>query len=423
MVEPLRHRQTKGAATDMFYLTPPRHISTLHFSDMPSLTMNVRFQGQPGKLMLALSSSQFDPNRKSDLIGICRQLCAISSLAAASQSVRLHCKASSPGFHMQRREFITLLGSAAAGWPLVARAQQPTMPVIGFLNGASPDGYAHAVAAFRQGLKETGYVDGQNVTIEYRWAEGQYDRLPALAADLVRRQVSVIAATSTPANLVAKASTTTIPIVFTAGGDPVQLGLVTSLNRPGGNLTGVNTLNFELAQKRVELVHELLPTATVIGLLVSPAGLETQTIASRAAAAMFGLQLNVLHASTEAELDDAFTTFLQMRAGALIIGGDVFFNSRAELLAALAIRHGVPAIFQGHTFAAAGGLMSYSASLDDSYRLAGVYTGRILKGEKPADLPVQQSTKVELVINLRTAKALGITFPLSLLGRADEVIE
>jgi putative ABC transport system substrate-binding protein len=325
---------------------------------------------------------------------------------------------------MRRREFIGLIGGAAA-LPLKARAQQSAMPVIGFLNGASPDGYAQAVAAFRQGLKEAGYVDGQNVTIEYRWADGQYDKLPALAADLVRRQVSVIAATSTPANLVAKASTSTIPIVFTAGGDPVQLGLVTSLNRPGGNLTGVNTLNFELAPKRVELVHELLPTATVIGFLVSPEipGLETQTMASRAAAAMFGLQLNVLHASTEAELDDAFTTFLQMRASALIIAGDVFFNSRAELLAALAIRHGVPAIFQGHTFAAAGGLMSYSASLDDSYRLAGVYTGRILKGEKPADLPVQQSTKIELVINLRTAKALGITFPLSLLGRADEVIE
>jgi putative ABC transport system substrate-binding protein len=326
---------------------------------------------------------------------------------------------------VKRREFMALVGGTAAAWPLAARAQQPPMPVIGFLNGASPDGYAHEVAAFRQGLKETGYVDGQNVTIEYRWAEGQYDRLPALAADLVRRQVSVIAATSTPANLVAQAATSTIPIVFTAGGDPVQLGLVTSLNRPGGNLTGVNTLNFELAPKRVELVHELLPTATVIGLLVSPEvpGLDTQTTASRAAAAMFGLQLNVLHASTEAELDEAFTTALQMRAGALIIAGTAFFNSRPELLAALAIRHGMPAIFQGQAFVAAGGLMSYSAGLDDSYRLAGVYTGRILKGEKPADLPVQQSTKVELAINLGTAKALGITFPLSLLGRADEVIE
>jgi putative tryptophan/tyrosine transport system substrate-binding protein len=326
---------------------------------------------------------------------------------------------------MKRREFVTLLGGTAATWPLAARAQQRAWPVIGFLNGGSPDGYAHQVAAFRQGLKETGYVEGQNVAIEYRWANGQYDRLPALAADLVRRQVSVIAATSTPANLVAKASTKTIPIVFTTGDDPVKLGLVASLNQPGGNVTGATTLNSELVPKRVELAHELVPTATVIGFLVSSRNpsAEALTRASRAAAAALGLQLEVQNASTEAEVDDAFTSFLQKRVGALVIGGDAFFNSHAELLAALAMRHLVPAIFQGHNFAAAGGLMSYSGSLDDIYRLAGVYTGRILKGEKAADLPVVQSTKVELIINLKAAKALGIAVPLALSGRADELIE
>jgi putative ABC transport system substrate-binding protein len=326
---------------------------------------------------------------------------------------------------MKRREFISLLGAAVA-WPLAARAQPAAMPVIGFLNGASPDGYAHVAAAFRQGLKETGYVEGQNVAIEYRWADGQYDRLPGLAADLVRRHVSVIAATSTPANLVAKAATSTIPIVFTTGSDPVQLGLVASLNRPGGNITGITQLTAEVAPKRVELAHELIPTATVMGLLLNPGNsprAETMTAASRAAAATLGLQLNVLHASTEAELDDAFSTLLGMRAGALAIGGDTFFNSRAELLAALSIRHSMPSVYQNHEFAAAGGLISYGGSLMDTYRLAGVYTGRILKGDNPADLPVQQSTKVELIINLKTAKALGITVPLALSGRADELIE
>jgi putative ABC transport system substrate-binding protein len=326
---------------------------------------------------------------------------------------------------MKRREFIALVGGVAATWPLTTQAEQQTMPVIGFLNGASPDGYAHMVAAFRQGLKETGYVEGQNVAIEYRWAEGQYNRLPDLAADLVRRQVSVIAATSTPANLVAKASTSTIPIIFTTGSDPVQLGLVASLNRPGGNVTGITQLTEEVGPKRVELAHELIPTATVIGLLINPGNslAETMTAASRTAAVTLGLQLNVLHASTEAELDIAFSTLLQMRAGALAIGGDAFFNGHAELLAALSIRHSVPSVYQNHEFAAAGGLISYGGSLMDSYRLAGVYTGRILKGDNPADLPVQQSVKVELIINLKTAKALGLIVPLSLLGRADELIE
>ncbi|MGB8577494.1 MAG: ABC transporter substrate-binding protein, partial [Pseudolabrys sp.] len=325
---------------------------------------------------------------------------------------------------MKRREFITLLGTAAAAWPLGANAQQPAMPVIGFLNGASPDGYAPMVAAFRQGLKETGYVEGQNVAIEYRWANGKYDDLAALVGDLVRRRVSVIAATSTPANLVAKASTTTIPIVFTTGSDPVQLGLVASLSRPGGNVTGVTQMTGEVAPKRLELAHELVPKATVFGLLINPKNPFAETVKrdSQAAALKLGLQLNVLHASTEAELDDAFTTFRQTQAGALILGTDAFFNSHLEQVAALAIRNSVLAIYEYHQFVAAGGLASYGGSIIESYRLAGVYTGRILKGEKPADLPVQQATKVELIINLETAKALGITVPQSVQSRADEVI-
>ena len=326
---------------------------------------------------------------------------------------------------MRRREFITLLGSAAATWPLTARAQQPTMPVIGFLNGSSPAGYARMVAAFRQGLKETGYVEGQNVAIEYRWAEGDFDRLPALAADLVRRQVSVIAATSSPANLVAKNATSTIPIVFTTGTDPVQFGLVTSLARPSGNVTGVTQLNVEIVAKRIELAHELVPTATAVALLVNPTDpiVDFEMKDSRAAALTLGLQLHVLRASTEAELDEAFTKFLQLRAGVLVIATDVFFNGHLERLATLATRHLVPAIYEYRQFVTAGGLISYGPELTDSYRLAGIYTGRILKGEKPADLPVQQATKVELIINLKTAKTLGLVIPPALLARAEEMIE
>jgi putative ABC transport system substrate-binding protein len=325
---------------------------------------------------------------------------------------------------MKRREFIILLGGAAATWPLTARSQQ-AMPVIGFLNGASPDGYAPMLAAFHQGLKEAGYVEGQNVAIEYRWAEGQYDRLAALAGDLVHRQVSVIAATSTPANLVAKAATSTIPIVFTTGSDPVQIGLVANLSRPGGNVTGVTQLTVEVLPKRLELARELVPTATLVAVLVNPTNPNVETVTGelRTAAVTLGLQLSVLRASTEADIDDAFTNFLQQRASALIIGADAFFNSRSEQLAALTIRHSVPAIFEYRPFVAAGGLASYGGSVIDSYRLAGGYTGRILRGDKPADLPVLQSTKVQLLINLKTAKALGINVPLSLLGRADEVIE
>ena len=324
-----------------------------------------------------------------------------------------------------RRQFISALGGAASAWPFAARAQQAKMPVVGILNGGSPDGYVPMLGAFREGLKETGYVEGQNVGFEYRWANGQYDRLAALADDLVHRQVSVIAA-NTPANLVAKAATGTMPIVFTTGGDPVQLGLVASLDRPGGNVTGVTQLSAEVAPKRVELAHELFPKATVFALLVNPtnsAQTEILTKASQAAAETLGLKLDVLHASTEAELDDAFTTLLKMRAGALVMGTDSFFSGQSEKLAALSLRHAVPAIYEYRPFVAAGGLASYGGSITDSYRLAGVYTGRILKGEKPADLPVQQSTKVELLINLRTAKKLGLTIPISLLGRADEVIE
>ncbi|MET0631602.1 MAG: ABC transporter substrate-binding protein [Xanthobacteraceae bacterium] len=324
---------------------------------------------------------------------------------------------------MRRRAFITLIGGAAA-WPLAARAQQPAMPVIGFLNGASPDGYAPMLAGFRQGLKEAGYVEGRNVAIEYRWLEGQYDRAPSVAAELVRRQVAVIVA-NTPGNLAAKAATTTIPIVFSTGGDPVQMGLVASLSRPGGNVTGVTQMNQGVAPKRLELAHELVPTATTMALLVNRTSpnTEPQVRDLQAAARTLGLQLHVLHAATDGDFDTVFATLAKLQAGALVIGPDGFFNSRSELLATLTLRHRVPAMYEDRAFAVAGGLMSYGGSTPSMYRVAGAYTGRILKGEKPADLPVQQATKIELVINLKTAKALGLTFPLSLLGRADEVIE
>ena len=327
---------------------------------------------------------------------------------------------------MRRRDFITLLGGAAAVWPFAARAQQPGVPVVGFLNVASPEGYRPMVTAFRQGLQESGYVEGRNVAIEYRWAEGRSDRLPAMAADLVRRQVAVIAATTTPAALAAKAATTTIPIVFETGGDPIQLGLVVSFNRPGGNVTGVSQLNTEVMPKRLELLHELLPTVTAIALLVNPANpalAEAVLRASRAAVQTLGLHLHVLNASAESDFDAVFANVTQLRAGGLVIGADAFFTSRQEQLAALALRHAVPAVYEYREFVTAGGLLSYGGSLPDSYRLAGVYSGRILKGEKPDELPVQQVTKVEMFLNLKTAKALGITVPLPLLGRADEVIE
>ena len=327
---------------------------------------------------------------------------------------------------MKRRDFITLLGGAAAAWPLAARAQQPAMPVIGFLNVASADGYRPMTAAFRQGLQESGYVEGQDVTFEYRWAEGQIDRLPAMVADLVHRQVTVIAATTTPAALAAQAATTSIPIVFETGSDPVQLGLVASLNRPGGNVTGVTSMVVEVLPKRLELLHKLVPTATVIPLMVNPtnpAVAEVVLRASQAAAQTFGLKLHVLNASTERDFDGVFANVIQLGAGGLVIGADAFFTSRQEQLAALALRHGVPTVCENRRFVAAGGLASYGGDVTDAYRLAGIYAARILKGQRPGEMPVQQATKVEMFLNLRTARALGITVPLPLLARADEVIE
>jgi len=333
------------------------------------------------------------------------------------------------GQQMKRREFITLLGSAAAAWPLAALAQQPAMPVVGFLNAASPDLFAHVVRAFHLGLSETGYVEGRNVAIEYRWAENQYDRLPELAAELVRRRVSVITTgSSTLAALAAKAATTTLPIVFLMGADPVRFGLVASLNRPGGNLTGITTLNLEMTPKRLQVLRELLPTTTIMAVLVNPtnapATVETEVRQVQAAAHTLGLQMvHVLQASTERDLDSAFSTLIQRRAGGLVISADTFFSGKSVELAALASRHAVPTISPYRDFVTAGGLMSYGGSVTELYRLAGVYTGRILKGEQPADLPVQQVTKVQLAINLKTAKALGLTVPTSLIGRADEIIE
>jgi putative ABC transport system substrate-binding protein len=325
---------------------------------------------------------------------------------------------------MKRRKFLAIATGTAA-WPLVARAQQSAMPVIGFLNGSSAAGYARMVTAFQQGLKETGYIEGQNVAIEYRWAEGHLDRLPALAADLVRRQVSVIAATSSPANLVAKNATSTIPIVFTTGSDPVRFGLVTNLARPSGNVTGVTQMSVEILAKRIELAHDLVPTATVMAVLINPTDplADFEVKDAQAAALTLGLKLQILRAGTEAEIDDAFTAVLKLRAGVFVVATSVLFNGHIDQMAALAIRNLVPTIYEYRQFVTAGSLVSYGPELTDSYRLAGVYTGRILKGEKPADLPVQQATKVELFINLKTAKSLGVVVPPGLLARANELIE
>jgi putative tryptophan/tyrosine transport system substrate-binding protein len=324
---------------------------------------------------------------------------------------------------MLRREIIALIGGSMVARPLPVRAQQQPMPVIGFLSAGSPD---FRVAAFRQGLNETGYVEGQNVAIEYRWAPGQYDQLPALAADLVRRQVTVIAAVGIPPTFAAKAATSTIPIAFLVGIDPVEFDLIGSLNRPGGNITGVAILTAELAAKRLELLHELVPTAAVIALLVNPtdsAATESETRNLQDAVRSLGLQLHILPASTPSEIDRAFGTLVELHADALVVSTDPLFTNQRAQIVALAARHAVPAVYVWREFVEAGGLMSYGTDLTGSYRQAGIYTGKILKGAEPADLPVQQVVKIELVINLNTAKTLGLTIPLPLSGRADEVIE
>ena len=327
---------------------------------------------------------------------------------------------------MRRREFITLLGGAAVAWPLASHAQQPPMPVIGFLNPASPDASADRLRGFREGLKDSGYVEGDNITIIYRWAEGDFDRLPALATELVRRRVAVVAVIGNAAAMAAKAATTMIPIVFTATEDPVRLGLVASLARPGGNATGINFLSGELTTKRLELLRELVPTATRVAVLVDPANATTTETTLRdvaVAARAMGLQIQVLNAGTSREINAVFETFVRERPDALFVGLDPFLNSRRVQLVNLASRHALPATFSNRDCAEIGGLMSYGANIADAYRQTGVYTGRILKGAKPADLPVVQATKFELVINVETARMLGISVPQSLLAIADEVIE
>jgi putative tryptophan/tyrosine transport system substrate-binding protein len=318
---------------------------------------------------------------------------------------------------MRRRGFIRLFSSTVFAWPLTARAQRAAMPVIGFLNSGSSKDFQSLVAAFRQGLSESGYVEGQNLAIEYRWADGDYKKLPSLAADLVNRSVSAIFAVGPPAVMAAKAATTTIPIVFETAGDPVQLGLVSSLARPGGNLTGVTSLNTDVGAKLLALLHELVPRATLVGVIVNP------NKSLQVAARTLGLEIHVLHASADHDFDPAFATLVQLRAGALVIGPDPYFITRSEQLGALAFRHAIPTICPYREFAAAGGLMSYGTNIPNLFREVGVYTGRILKGEKPADLPVQQAVKLELVINLKAAKALGLNIPMALQQRADELIE
>jgi len=327
---------------------------------------------------------------------------------------------------IKRREFITLLAGAAAAWPLAARAQQPAVPVVGILASVSPAPYAGFIAAIKEGLQQTGYIEGRHVTIEYRWAEGHYDRLPQQAIELVDRGVAVIILVGGgPTIAVAKAATATIPIVFVMGDDPVKSGAVTALNRPGGNATGVNLLTVAMEAKRLQLLHELVPNVAVVAIIVNPnnpqAAEQLQDL--QAAARTLGVEVEVFKAGSPSDIDTAFASLVGRRAGALLVAADAFFNTRREQFVVLTARHALPAIFHFREFAAAGGLMSYGPSLTDAYRQDGIYAGRILKGEKPAEMPVQQAVKIELVINLQTARALGLTIPLPLLGRADEVIE
>jgi putative tryptophan/tyrosine transport system substrate-binding protein len=333
-------------------------------------------------------------------------------------------RAPNRGAPLRRRDLLALVAGTTVIRPLAAHAQAG-MPVVGYLNAAAPHDSADLVGAFRRGLSEVHYVEGENVRIEYRWAEGHYDRLPALADDIIRRGVAVIAATSTPAALAAKAATATIPIVFTVGSDPVKIGLVSTLSRPGSNLTGVTRFNVELGPKRLEFLHDLVPSANRVGLLVNASNPNTETLADamRGAARSLGVEIHLVTAGRDSELDGAFDTFDKLQAGALVIGNDPFFNSRSEHLAGLALHHSIPAIYQYRQFVEAGGLASYGASNADSHRQLGAYVGRVLAGAKPADLPVEQSTKLDLFINLKTAKVLGLTISQLLLARADEVIE
>jgi putative tryptophan/tyrosine transport system substrate-binding protein len=328
--------------------------------------------------------------------------------------------------HIERRKFLATLGSAAAAWPLAARSQQAALPVVGYLNFGSPEADASRLTGLRRGLNQSGYVEGRNLVIEYRWAGNQVDRLPALAADLVKLRVAVIVAPGVASTLAAKAATTSIPIVFGISNDPVRLGLVASLNRPGGNLTGFNSFSSELGAKALALLHELVPGIATIGFLENPNNPRFEAYYERdvlAAATVIGLKIQVLKARTDREIDAAFVSLVQARTGALLVGGDVLFNNRTEQLVALAARHAIPTMYPVREFVVAGGLISYGTSLIETYRQVGLYTGRILKGEKPADLPVIQATKIELIINLKTAKTLGLEVPAKLLALADEVIE
>jgi putative tryptophan/tyrosine transport system substrate-binding protein len=326
---------------------------------------------------------------------------------------------------MRRRDFIKVIAASATTWPLVARAQQATMPMIGFLHASSPDTYAKELTAVRQGLRDTGYTEGQNVTIAYRWADGQYDRLPALADDLVRQHVAVIIAAPFPAVIAARKATSDIPIVFEHGVDPVRAGLVSSLNRPGGNITGVVNLSLGLVEKRIEIMHQIVPNAILIAVLINPANPNAELLMSDAQGTQTGLGITVeiLKASALDGINAAFARAAELKAGALVVGADPFLNSQSAQIASLASRYNMPVCGEMSELTRDGGLMSYGADLADAYRLTGVYAARVLNGENPADLPVQQSTKIEMMINTKTAKTLGITIPLPLLGRADEVIE